>query len=303
MTLVISFSGGETSAFMLSLLLDMFKNGKLDKKYTHVKTVFANTGQENEETLTFVKKVSDFLKVNVTWIESKTNYDVRKSSSYSVVNFKTADRKGKVFEAMIKKYGIPNRAYLHCTRELKNEPIHEWCEDNFGKDYEIAIGIRLDERTREPKDKTKNKYQTVYPLIEQGYTKQDVIEFWESKPFRLGIENYQGNCRWCWKKSESKLRILAYENKEAFKFPAEMEKLHGLAGHNIDGTKRVFFKNNRSTKDILADSKIMIADDLVYQHEKNRIVSDYNNSLFEGGCSDACEAFTQHDLFDDVEFH
>ena len=120
MTLVISFSGGETSAFMLNLLLQTFKAGKLDDKYTDIKVVFANTGQEHEQTLIFVKRVAEYFNVDVTWIESRQNFNIKKSSSYSVVDFRTADRTGEVFKNMIRKYGIPNPAYLHCTRELKS---------------------------------------------------------------------------------------------------------------------------------------------------------------------------------------
>ena len=289
MNLVISFSGGETSGFMLSKLLS-----NSAKDYESVSVVMANTGQETEETLIFVDKVDKYFNANVVWLESKQNFGIRKSSDYTIVDFKTADRTGRVFEEMIKNYGIPNKAYPHCTRELKNEPIKQWCIDNFGKDYEIAIGIRTDESNRLPKT---NSYQTVYPLIDGEFDKQDVIQYWENMPFRLGIENYQGNCEWCWKKSARKLRLIAYENRECFNFPMKMEKEQGLSGHNVDGNKRVFFRGNKSTMDILKDQDALMNEDAVYQYERKLIIDDYNRSPIGGDCSQSCEAFTQESLF------
>lgn len=47
--LVISFSGGRTSAYMTKMLLD-----SLDRSIYDIAVVFANTGKEREETLDFV---------------------------------------------------------------------------------------------------------------------------------------------------------------------------------------------------------------------------------------------------------
>ena len=294
MVLVISFSGGETSAFMTGLLLNMFFDGRLDEKYTEVSVVFANTGQETEATLEFVRLVGMKFDVDITWLEAKINPAYGQGTKYTAVDFNSADRSGRVFEDMIKVYGIPNSAYPHCTRELKNEPIKKWCIDNFGKDYEIAIGIRIDESEREPKT---NQYQTVYPLIYMELDKQDVLEYWESQDFRLSIANYQGNCKWCWKKSDKKLMLIAYENREFFNFPLLMESMHGLAGSNDDGTKRKFFRQHRSAKDILIMTDELMNERQVYEHERERIIKDYEKSPFGGGCSNECGAFSQESLF------
>jgi hypothetical protein len=287
MTLVISLSGGETSAFMALRLYLEFKAGHL-KRYNQIAVVFANTGQEHEATLKFVNEFSRYFNIPVDWVESVTRFNVRKASTYRLTDYRNADRHGKVYQSMIEKYGIPNAAYLHCTRELKNVPIREWCKDRWGKEYEIAIGIRLDEKQRVPK---KNTWRTIYPLIDYGITKQDVIEFWRKMPFRLEIENYQGNCQWCWKKSNTKLSLIAWESPNVFDFPSRMERDLGLAGHNVDGTKRVFFRGNKSTNDILSYSKSSITSKAEYLATREKVISDYEGSLFEGGCSESCEAF------------
>jgi len=280
--LVISTSGGETSGFMLGKLLDSDLS-----KYESITAVFANTGQENEATLVFVQKLSEFYGIEIVWLEAVVRHNERKASTYTIVDFNSASRNGEPFEDMIDKYGIPNNAYLHCTRELKNNPIRSWCIDKFDKDYEIAIGIRTDERQRLPKN---NTYRTVYPLISKGFTKDDVLEFWSKQDFRLGIENYQGNCKWCWKKSLKKLKVIAVENPEYFDFPKRMEEEKGLCGNNKDGTQRVFFRGSKDSLFILNES---CRDDFDAVKARQEIVESYNTALYEGGCSESCEAFTQ----------
>jgi 3'-phosphoadenosine 5'-phosphosulfate sulfotransferase (PAPS reductase)/FAD synthetase len=65
--LLVSFSGGETSAFMSQWI----KNNLEYKIYDTVKYVFANTGLENEETLEFVEQVDEYFKLGVEWIEER----------------------------------------------------------------------------------------------------------------------------------------------------------------------------------------------------------------------------------------
>ena len=56
--ILVSFSGGETSAYMINHLLLKYPNNKY-------KFVFMNTGEENEETLVFIKKCEEFFGVEV----------------------------------------------------------------------------------------------------------------------------------------------------------------------------------------------------------------------------------------------
>ncbi len=272
MKIISSFSGGKTSAYMTIKLKEKHGDDLI--------VIFANTGQENEETLNFVHKCDVDFNLGVVWLESKT-YPKRKSSGHIIVDFASADRNGSVFENMIKKYGIPNKAYPHCTRELKLNPIKSWIKKNINDEYKMMIGIRFDESKRMSKDAEQNNLW--YPLVEGGILKIDINEFWRTQTFNLGLQDYQGNCKTCFKKSNRKLLMIAKQNPEFFDFALEMEKEHGLSGHNIDGNLRVFFRDSTSAKQLLELTK---TDQMDIFEFIEKIDDDENSN-----CSESCEAF------------
>lgn len=282
MDLVISFSGGETSAYMAQWLV-----ANKAKEYDRIFCVFANTGQENEETLEFVNRCAEHFDLNVYWIEAVVYHGERKRTGHKSVTFESASRNGEPFEEVIKKYGIPNKAYPHCTRELKLQPIKSWLKEMEITDYHMAVGIRADEIDRMQADAKKKGL--IYPLVKLGITKPEVNLFWANQAFRLSLKGYQGNCKWCWKKSLRKHLTLLNESPEAYSFPERMEAEHGLSGHNVDGNKRVFFRNNLSTRDLkeLARKPFSPAgDDSVIYPEPDLFGHNLDAS---GGCSESCE--------------
>lgn len=282
--LIVSFSGGETSAYMLYWLLKNKAN-----EYNEIYIIFANTGQENEETLIFVDRVSKWLKKDIVWLEAVINPEKRKGTTHKVVSFETACRDESLFEDMVKKYGIPNMSYPHCNRELKLNAIKSYVRTDLGlspKDYDMAIGIRSDEIDRIAQDaKAKG---LIYPLIQWHPTfKNEINKFWTDMPFRLNLKGYQGNCKWCWKKSNRKLYTIYSENPEFFDVPMRLEKEYGWCGSMAkDQTDpRVFFRQNRSTEDVIHEAKTKqwepADDDAVYERD-----------LFldaAGGCEESCE--------------
>ena len=266
--LLISFSGGETSALMAKLATEAMAG-----EYDEIRTVFANTGQEREETLEFVDKCDRAFGLNVTWIEAVTPPERGVGARCRVVNFETASRNGEPFEEMIRKHGIPNSSTPLCSKELKTRPITRWAREGgwLPGSYDLAIGIRSDEIDRmSPSAKSR---RIIYPLISRfPRTKPMVNEFWQRQPFRLGIKGYEGNCKWCWKKSLRKHLTIISENPSAYDFPELMEERYPLAGTNPKGLPRVFFREERSTKDLrrlASEAKFTPAEDdaRVYQTE------------------------------------
>jgi Phosphoadenosine phosphosulfate reductase family len=240
--LLVSFSGGETSAFMAQWI----KYHLQDKVYENVKYVFANTGLENDETLNFIQECDEHFKYNIEWVEASVFQFERKGSGYWTTNFENAKRKGEPFEAVIQKYGIPNQAFPHCTRELKQNPIKAWAKDYFeGEEYDTAIGIRIDEIDRMNAKWKENNF--IYPLIHRHMipaTKPMVNFYWKNMPFRLQLKGYQGNCATCWKKADKKLFQIYKENPTAYDFMARMEKKYPRVGAEFNKEAEIYYLLN-----------------------------------------------------------
>ena len=271
--ILVSFSGGKTSAMMCSLML-ADKTPEDDLVF-----VFANTGQEREETLEFVDACDKHFGLNLVWVEADVYHGERKGTAFKTVSFETASRAGEPFEEVIKKYGIPNQAYPHCTRELKLAPIHAYVKSIGWTDYLTAIGIREDEQRR-----IKDKPEFIYPMNEKGIDKVDVNVFWEEMPFNLQLKEHEGNCSWCWKKSDKKIMMLIKSHKEIFDFPRRMEASYGLNGANVDGTHRKFFRRHRSTDDMFTEYEVIAS--------SQALQIDFIDDM-DSGCSESCEPFFQ----------
>jgi hypothetical protein len=291
--LLVSFSGGETSAYM-AMYLWLNKRDEFDMTF-----VFANTGQENEETLEFVNSFSKHFGIHVNWIEAVVHHGKRKSSTHKIVDYESANRDGSVFEEAIKKYMIPNMKNFICTRELKLRPIQSFARSLGWKrgDYYTAIGIRVDEVDRVSDERKKEKL--IYPLIEYiPKTKIDINTFWNSMPFRLNLKGYQGNCKTCWKKSWRKLGTIAVENPEHFNFFRDMEAKY--SNFISDGRKHnptmippfYFFRKNMPVdyifQSVITDPNFQLAtdDSSVYSKLSNGEDLDISN-----GCQESCEVF------------
>jgi len=249
--LLISFSGGETSAYMAQWL----KANKSDE--FEMVFVFANTGQENEETLEFIEKCNKAFDLDTVWVEGVFHKEHRKGTTHKITNFKDACRDESLFEEMIKVYGIPNQSYPHCNRELKLQVIKSYMRSIGWKDYYTAIGIRNDEVDRVNAKWRQNKLY--YPLVnDRPMTKAKINFWWSQQPFRLELKHYQGNCKTCWKKGFPKLYQIAKETPEYFEaFDTLEEKYKNFVPPSRDQNAKGihFFRGNKSAKDILKESK------------------------------------------------
>ena len=284
--LLVSFSGGETSGFMAQWI-----KKHLEDSYDRVVYVFANTGLENEQTLEFVEQCDNYWKLNVQWVEASVNFGERKGTGYWLTDFDNARRNGQPFEAIIQKYGIPNQAFPHCTRELKQAPIKAFARDWFdGEKYDTAIGIRIDEADR--MNAKAKEMRFIYPLIKQDMipaTKPMINFFWKQMHFRLELKGYQGNCTTCWKKADKKLFQIYKENPKAFDFMDRMERKYPRIGNEFDkdltAKDRTFFRGNRSATDIMCQA----------ENWKGIIKNDADEYSYQidllGG--DSCEVFSQ----------
>lgn len=300
--ILVSFSGGETSAYLLWWVLQNFSE-------THnIKIVFANTGEENEATLLFIKKCQEHFKCEVVWLEYER-------LSFKIVDFKTAYRshnpieienkwQNHPFRKYIEFFGIPNRQNMTCTRELKEYIINRYLSSIGWKPSTLikAIGIRADEIDRIGK--------FWYPLVKLGVTKPMINAWWDKMPFRLECKGYEGNCKACWKKSFRKLVTLARYNPHWFAFIRQMEsEFSEFVKETRVGkvtTPVRFFRENKTVDDIFEMAKdIRILDAVDDKLDKNyqlSILSDGTELDSSNGCSESCDAFSEDENENDDIF-
>jgi 3'-phosphoadenosine 5'-phosphosulfate sulfotransferase (PAPS reductase)/FAD synthetase len=280
--LLISFSGGKTSAMMTKLLLEHLKD-KVD-----MKVVFANTGLEHEETLIFVKRNQEIFNYECVWVEAIVNPVWGRGVSAKIVDFETASRGGEPFEQVNAKYGLSNINNPKCSQELKSRTIKAYLRSIGWRDYYTAIGIREDEVDRVSAKRIKKRL--VYPLIQFfPSTKEDVNGFWKQQSFNLRLREHEGNCVGCWKKSFRKLATLAKEDPKHFEWWREQEIKYG---HFIpekkdkEGIKLPItnYRGGKSVRDIIEISK----GPFNMYVDPNYIDLELDAS---NGCEESCEAF------------
>ena len=338
--LVIAFSSGRTSAFMTMWLLKnmahkynitvVFANvGKeleqslafadmCDKHFnfnlvwieaiTRVKRLI--NGKEHIMTIWQWKRIERRLLKMKLWGEplDQKRIDGRYpllpiGVAAKVVDFETADRKGRVFEASIAKHGMPNKTTLHCTRELKTHAMRAYAKSIGLINYYTAIGIRKDEVDRmNPKRKEE---RLIYPLISMvPMAKSDINKYWRDMPFDLDLKSFEGNCDACWKKSLRKLLTIAKHNPQAFDWWLMVQKKYeefipSTRIHNEKiKTPIRFYRNHQSVEEIIQLSTETFDEAI----DESKLVDMYvQKSFFDeletlemdepNGCEDSCEPF------------
>ena len=270
---VVLFSGGRTSAFLSKYI-------KENPKYKNSIFVFMNTGKEREETLQFADKCDKEFSLNLVYLEALVNDEKGKGTTYSIVDFKTASRNGQPFEAMLKKYPLPNNMASNCTRELKQRPIDAYLRDNY-KDFDLikVVGIRADEAHRKSVNAELEK--VIYPLCDEVKVDSKFIRnWWGKQSFDLQLKDYEGNCDLCFKKSLKKRLTIIKENPKVAEWWLEMEKKY-----SSEEIPRFDLRTNKSISELIemAQRPFTRAEDL---HELSKQQCD----LFEIETDCFCKA-------------
>ncbi|NBW23571.1 MAG: Nin-like protein [Caulobacteraceae bacterium] len=218
---VISFSGGRTSAYMLWRVLQE-NDGMPDEAIV----CFANTGKEEEATLEFVRDCEKNWGVEIHWLEYQNA-----EPAFKRVTFETASRNGEPFEEIIKRRKmLPNTRARFCTAELKVRTVKRYLKSLDWAEWDNMIGIRADEHRRAIKMSADDKSECpVMPLHQAGIKKSDVLQFWQSHSFDLGLpiingETIGGNCDLCFLKSLPKIVTLVSQKPERATWWAKQEE-------------------------------------------------------------------------------
>ena len=273
--LVVSFSGGRTSAMMARMI--QVSPIYAGRKVIHV---YANTGKEREETLEFIRRCDEEWGFDTVWLEAVISPEKGEGTSFKVVDYKTAIRNtdpmaaGHPFFDLCKKYGIPSNSAPHCTRELKTKTIRKYLTSIGLTKWEEAWGIRADEPQR-----ATPRGNVVYPMVEIGITEPMVRRFWTAQPFDLGLKDYQGNCDLCFKKSlRKRLTIL----RESPALAADWSALEGVQEYGSGKVGHLTFDRNGLTmKDLLAMSGDPKLEQAVDKHDARIAEESRTPWLFE----------------------
>jgi hypothetical protein len=267
---VILFSGGRTSAFLSKYI-------KENTKYKNTIFVFMNTGKEREETLRFTNQCDKDFNLNLVWLEALVDKEKGKGTTYKIVNFETASRNGEPFEAMLKKYPLPNNMASNCTRELKQRPIDAYLKTNY-KDFEIikVIGIRADESHRKSVNAEIEKM--IYPLCDEIKVDSSFIrKWWERQTFDLKLKDYEGNCDLCFKKSLKKRLTIIKENPLVANWWLEME-----LKYSSEEIPRFDLRTNKSIEELIEMAKrpFTKAEDLFELSKQQCDLFDFETDCF-----------------------
>lgn len=267
---IVMCSGGRTSMFLAKYI-------KENPKYKNVLFVFLNTGKEKEETLQFVEKCDKEFGLNIIWLEAYIQEEKGKGTTYKVVDFETASRNGEPFEAMLRKYPLPNNMASNCTRELKQRPIEAYIRENL-KDYIVyrIVGIRADEEHR--KSNTAIKDNILYPLCDEIRVDQKFIrKWWDNQSFDLQLKDYEGNCDLCFKKSLKKRLTIIKENPSVADWWEKMENKY-----SSESIPRFDLRTNKSISELknMANKRFHKAEDLHELSKQQCELFDFETDCF-----------------------
>jgi len=227
---LISFSGGRTSGYMLHQILEA-NNGLPDR----AKVTFANTGREMPETLDFVQECSDRWNVLITWLEYR-----KQKPKFEVVSHNSASRNGEPFEQVIatKSKYLPNQAQRYCTQEMKVLTIKRYLVSQAWTQWTNTVGIRADEAHRVKPSKDK-RWANWFPLNDARVSVHDVNKFWQSQQFDLRVMKGGGNCDGCFLKSEATLAAMWREHPDRMQWWADQEDVANGTFHKNRNYKQL----------------------------------------------------------------
>ncbi len=182
---------------------------------SQVHVIFADTGQEHEATYAFIEAVEREWDVPIWRVE----------------------RPGQFTQLITDKRFLPNPVARFCTQELKLAPMRAKMREWGYETWTNVVGIRADEPRRVARMRANmhpDRWDIALPLADAGVTVEDVMAFWASQPFDLGIGPIYSNCVGCFLKGHDKLKNIARERPDLLQWWADQEA-------RIGGT----FRNDR----------------------------------------------------------
>lgn len=140
---VVNFSGGRTSAYLATLMIDKF--GRENCEF-----IFCDTGAEHPKTYEFIRECNEKFRLNLTCIRAIINPEIGKGVTSEVKLIGEIGYDLSVWREMLAKHGTPfNPGGGFCTDRLKTSALDHYCDTKYGKgNYYRWLGFRVDESRR-----------------------------------------------------------------------------------------------------------------------------------------------------------
>lgn len=169
---VASISGGRTSHFMISVLLEKYGKNNVD-------FVYCDTGAEHEGTYTFIKDTAKHFGIDITCIKLYMPKEAGVGARYEIVPVGNLEKDYKAFRSLMEKYGRPfNPGGKFCTDQMKTQIYRKYCNETYGKgNYTTWIGYR-----DEPKDASRSWGHSLSVSLNKhlGVHQRDQGEFYKT---------------------------------------------------------------------------------------------------------------------------
>ena len=273
--IVVSFSGGRTSAYLCSLI---------KKLHPDAVFVFMDTGAEHPATYDFVRKCNDYFDLNLICLRTVVSDKWKEGVSYRVVGINEIGDDLQPWRDMSLKYGLPYHGGAFCTDRMKTTPCKKYLEDVYGAgNYHLWLGMRIDEPKR------LNKKEGFSYLADiSDFEKQDILNWWAKMPFDLQIKEHLGNCVFCIKKGINKIALAAKDE------PQLADKFIKMI--NMDDVRIVPSRttaNNAMYRQSMSLEGII---DLYAEMPRDKLAKTVRSTFETGSCSESCEAFSGEQL-------
>jgi len=218
---ILSLSGGKDSSALAVYLQD---------KIEDIEYVFTDTRKELQETYEYLDKLEVFLGKEI----HRLVYD------------------GGDFDDLVNSRGgfLPSAHIRWCTEQLKIKPYEKYIGDDHCYTY---IGIRADETHRIGYISNKDNMTPVYPFIEDGIVKADVIRILEESG--LGFPEYykwrsRSGCYFCFFQQKIEWVGLLENHPDLFEKAKEYEQYH------VEQGRRYTWSKNESLEELAKPERI-----------------------------------------------
>lgn len=275
-THVVSFSGGRSSALLVWLMLTARK-----RFGWNVKFIFCDTGVEAPATYKFIRDLVKFWDLyDLIILRAKINPTLGVGNSYEIFEPKDLMNSSVMppfqpFFDLIKKYGTPSIARPFCSERMKKDVFDAYCRDHIG-DHVTWLGMRSDEPKR-LKSKLGVKYLADLIYVE----KQDVLDWWATQPFDLELEEQNGNCVLCPKKSTQKIALALREQphiKAMWQYYIGKKEVREIEGFD----KNIMYRGKLSLEGVAR-----LYEDFDYDELRSKLKLTKGRDF--GECSESCE--------------